>query len=246
MADSRPMIVVPCYNEASRLDLEAFEELLDVFDLLFVDDGSSDATGEMLHGAADGHERIHAMSLPKNCGKAEAVRQGVVRAFAQGAPVVGYLDADLATPAGEMVRMHRKLEDSGAVVVLGSRVKMLGRKIERNEYRHWLGRLFATGASMVLRLPVYDTQCGAKLFRSVPTVHSGFSEPFSASWAFDVELLGRLLVPLDGSAGLSNSDFLEVPLHNWMDVAGSKLTRRAMLRALRDLAVIGTALSARR
>ena len=73
-------------------------------------------------------------------------------------------------------------------------------------------------ASIILKLPVYDTQCGAKAFRASAALSRALEEPFHARWAFDVELIGRLL-----ANGLGCRDFVEVPLRRWVDVGGSRL-----------------------
>ena len=104
MSESGVCIVVPCYNEAERFDAEAFAravgELEDV-SFMLVDDGSSDATLEVLETLAKRHpERVRVLALETNSGKAEAVRQGMLRAFVSGAAMAGYWDADLATPLG--------------------------------------------------------------------------------------------------------------------------------------------------
>ena len=96
---------------------------------------------------------------------------------------------------------------------------LLGHRIERSWARHYLGRLFATASSQVLGLPVYDTQCGAKVFRDGPALRAALATPFTSRWAFDVELLGRLGTGADRR-------FLEVPLERWHDVGGSKLRPR--------------------
>ena len=77
------------------------------------------------------------------------------------------------------------------VGVFGSRIRRLGAAITRDPLRHYFGRVFATLASMVLDLAVYDTQCGAKLFRVNDDLRRAFGH-VSLRWIFDVELLARI------------------------------------------------------
>jgi glycosyltransferase involved in cell wall biosynthesis len=243
-------LVVPCYNEAARLDDQALLSLVDdVADLslILVNDGSTDATEARLTALSQASGgRIHCFNLPENRGKAEAVRQGLLRALDGPAAVVGYFDADLSTPPSELARLIAVIRESGASAVLGSRVSRLGSAIERGVLRHYLGRIFASAASLLLRANVYDTQCGAKLFQRNPTLQAALEEPFLSRWAFDVELLGRLLTGTNVVPALPARVFVEVPLLAWKDVPGSKLTGRAMARAARDLARIGITLRRRR
>jgi dolichyl-phosphate beta-glucosyltransferase len=233
---------VPCYDEARRLQLERVLEVRahDVA-VLFVNDGSKDQTGSLLEAFAAAHDGIGALQLEHNEGKAEAVRHGLLEAIRRGASVVGYLDADLATPPQEMLRVLDAL-GGRFQVALGSRVRLMGRHIERVPTRHYLGRVFATLASWSLSLPVYDTQCGAKAFRVTPALEAALSAPFESRWVFDVELIGRLLSPrTTGVVGLDTDAFVEVPLAVWTDVKGSKLTTKAMAGAALDLAKIARA-----
>ncbi|MGM0576035.1 MAG: glycosyltransferase [Myxococcota bacterium] len=231
-------VVIPCYNEADRLREEDVARLLEDERLrvLLVDDGSTDDTSDLLARiAADLGDRADFVVLPQNGGKAEAVRRGMLRAIGDGAPLVGYLDADFATPAEEMHRLLDVLEATDTRAAMGSRFARLGADIQRSPVRHYLGRVFATAASLVLRLRVYDCQCGAKLFRVDPTLELALSQPFRSRWIFDVELLGRLLAGGPGAPGWTADDLVEVPLERWHDVSGSKLSRTAMLRAGAEL-----------
>lgn len=235
-------IVVPCYNEETRLDTVAFESAVSragspVF--LFVDDGSTDRTLAVLESmAARVGQRCRVLSLPENRGKAEAVRLGLSAALAEGAERVGYWDADLATPLDVIDDFGRELDDRPEIeVVIGSRVRLLGRDIHRSAFRHYVGRVYAMMASLTLGLAIYDTQCGAKLFRRTHALERSLREPFRSPWAFDVELLQRLQA---GWRQPGDQQILEVPLLRWHDVGESKVSLRAGARAY--LFLLGLAL----
>ena len=239
-------IAIPCFNEAERLDPARVAELLALLPresrLVFVDDGSTDATATLLDRLATGEERIGVLALGTNRGKAEAVRLGLAHLAAAGCTVAGFTDADFATPPEEIARLARLCLDGEHSAIIGSRVALLGHRIERHPTRHYAGRLFATAASLTLGFEVYDTQCGCKFFRSGPALRAALAEPFTSRWSFDVELLGRLT--LDDPRSVDR--LLEVPLREWHDVAGSKMTLRSALRATADLWSVRRALRARR
>ncbi len=230
------IVVVPCYNEARRLDTRAFTQFRAAghwVEFLFVNDGSSDGTLDTLRGARSASpDTIRVRDQQPNQGKAEAVRGGMLEALDLGASYVGFWDADLATPLTALAPLLHVLDDRpGIDVVFGSRVKLLGRAIERHAWRHYLGRVFATLVSQLLRLEVYDTQCGAKLFRANAALRAVLAEPFRTSWLFDVEILARLIARSEqGTRGVAERVY-ELPLDEWRDVAGSKLTRGAYARA---------------
>ncbi len=223
----RACVVIPALDEASRLASGRVLELLADPDvtLVLVDDGSTDGTGAVMQNLAlraPGRVRVHA--LERNLGKAEAVRRGLADGIAQGAWAVGYLDADLAAPPSELLRLLGHLRAHPALrAVLGARVAMLGRDIRRRALRHYCGRVFATAASLALGLAVYDSQCGAKVFRVDATLRGAIAQPFADRWAFDVELLGRLLRGALGAPGWPPSAFEELPLERWHDGGDSKV-----------------------
>jgi dolichyl-phosphate beta-glucosyltransferase len=234
----RTCIVVPCYNEAARLDRQAFVAAVQRdpgLCFVFVNDGSRDATLQVLHElAASDPTRLRVVDQQPNQGKAAAVRAGMLHALTLGPEHAGYWDADLATPLEEVPRFVAVLDAHPELqVVFGSRVQLLGRTIERSSARHYLGRIFATVASTLLALPVYDTQCGAKLFRADPDTAALFGTPFEVNWTFDVELIARLIrLRADSGRTPAARAIYELPLDRWHDVAGSKVRPHDFVVAL--------------
>ena len=216
--------MVPCYNESQRLDGDAFvafAEKNEGVSFLFVNDGSRDNTLEVLNALAQRHPRLLVLDLEQNGGKAEAVRRGMLHAATEfQADFIGFWDADLATPLSEITRFIHIAANHGYKVVTGLRLLRLGAGVRRKKLRHYLGRCFATAASVMLGLPVYDTQCGAKLYRTevVPTL---FTEKFVTRWLFDVEILARYIVAYGRTA--ATNEIYEHPVFAWEDVAGSRL-----------------------
>jgi len=236
-------IVVPCYNEADRLDGDRFLAWLSShrhYRLRFVNDGSTDATLSCLKalGAAN-PAQVQVHELGSNVGKAEAVRRGLLAVLAEGsATYMGYFDADQSTPLTEAPRLVHALESSPLCrMALASRVLLMGRDIERKAWRHYLGRLYATLASRVLDLPVYDTQCGAKVMRICPEWRRLLASPFLTRWVFDVELISRI-VRFDREMRPDYDPrtlLVEVPVYRWVEVRGSKVTAFDGVVALADL-----------
>lgn len=232
-------IVVPCYNEGQRLKPLAFLAALQedpCLSFLFVNDGSRDDTLDILRSIkSESPARVDVMSLERNSGKAEAVRRGMLSAMEGRFENVGYWDADLATPLSAMRDFCAVLENREVEAVFGSRVRLLGRKVERRALRHYVGRAFATCASLLLDMSVYDTQCGAKIFKNSPALKAVFTRPFKVGWIFDVEMLARFPLVMNASSAEVSARWVEIPLLEWIDVKGSKLNATDYVRAAVEL-----------
>ena len=220
---SKTLLVIPHYNDAERLE-PFLEDLLCTlpahFSILVSDDGSLTEERkklEALIGRLAGTN--HGLKLRTPCytennqGKGSAVRRGWEQM--EGFSLIAFVDADGAVNASEIHRAENYLRshDSGADALFGSRVKMLGRSVQRSGLRHYSGRIFATLVSVTADLPAYDTQCGLKIIK---TEHYKKISPYLriAGFAFDVELCLFLLK--------SGAKIIEFPV-DWCDVAGSKV-----------------------
>jgi len=241
---ARCIIVIPCYNEESRFPAGHFSDFAAAhpdIGFFLVNDGSTDKTLAVLERTAAAHPgQVRVIDQARNGGKAEAVRSGILAALVEpGCLFAGFWDADLATPL-------EAISDLVAVatarpklaMVFGARVKLLGRFVERRAARHYLGRVFATVVSIALRLPIYDTQCGAKIFRVTPEARQLFAERFCSRWVFDVEIIARHIRQCRYDMPLVERSIYEYPLTEWRDIDGSRLRPRDFFRAFFDVLTI--------
>jgi dolichyl-phosphate beta-glucosyltransferase len=220
-------IVIPCYNEENRLNINNFRTFLMFnpnYHLCFVNDGSTDNTATLLNNLRKGFEQqISVYHCTQNGGKAEAVRQGMMYVLENSDhEYIGFLDADLSTDFVSFDQLVQQLDQQPQVkLVVGSRVKRLGAEITRTLKRHLIGRTIATIIGIMLEMPIYDTQCGAKVFRR-EIVKSLFQNSFNSKWLFDVELFFRLR----NSVGIEKATawIYEHPLQRWVHVGDSKIS----------------------
>lgn len=217
---SKICIVIPCFNEAFRIQAKEFLKFLEEnppYEILFVNDGSTDNTIEKLTFIKNNHpSRVDIITLSPNQGKASAVRDGVLWAHHKNQyEIIGFIDADLSVPFNEIHNIVGYL-NGNVVMVFGSRIKIYGSNINRVFYRHILGRVFATIASLYLKKSIYDSQCGIKFFKS-HIIESLFHEKFKTNWIFDLELFERYFKKNDANS------ILEIPLKSWNDISGSKI-----------------------
>ena len=238
----KTIIVVPCYNESKRIKPNAFIAALEnesnLF-FLFVNDGSTDETLDMLYSIKERNlAQVDVLSLDLNSGKAEAVRRGLLKAMEGPFDNVGYWDADLATPLDAIDGFSRLLDSADVDIVIGSRVRLLGRMVERKAIRHYLGRIFATCASIMLNICIYDTQCGAKVFRNTVYLKKVFAKPFKVKWTFDVEMLARFSIVMRTTPCEVSSKWVEYPLSEWIDVKGSKIKGKDFVKSGFEFAVL--------
>ena len=213
-------IIIPFYNEVKRLNYEGFIEIFNSFsqyNFLLVDDGSTDKTIAVLEEFQSKFSSIKVLKLDKNVGKAEAIRSAVLSL--SDTDFISYYDADLATPFSELdMLIQFSIQNPNYKMVMGARIKLIGNGVKRSLKRHYFGRIFATIVSQfVLKVPVYDTQCGAKVI-DYEIAKQIFEQPFVSKWLFDVELLKRLQKTHDLSEVVK-----EIPLEKWEEIGNSKI-----------------------
>ncbi len=231
MTDLRPSlsVVIPAFNEAQRLrpTLARVMAFLDAsarsYELLVVDDGSSDATA-LVAGELVG-ERGRVIALGRNRGKGAAVRAGVLAS--RGARVL-VTDADLSTPIEQLAKLEAVLDAGAAVAVASRAVAGAELPVRQGPLRAAIGRGFNRFVRALGLSPLLDTQCGFKLFEG-EAARSLFAALEIEGFAFDVEVLARA-----ERAGLR---VVELPVL-WRNDADSRVRAFAGARAFADLAQI--------
>jgi dolichyl-phosphate beta-glucosyltransferase len=216
-------IIIPCFNEAERLNKAGFRDFLSLYPtrtLVFVNDGSTDATAAWIEDFnKELPQQVVAVHNTANKGKASAIAKGIEHCL-QKAPgtydLIGYLDADLSVSLEEMQRICTIVEEQQLDYGFGSRIKKLNATIDRSAFRHLTGRIIATIIDSRFQLGIYDTQCGAKVFRTA-LASSITDKLFLTRWLFDIEIFLRIRMATPAAKGA------EIPLLAWSSKKGSKL-----------------------
>ena len=183
---------MPCFNEALRLpaSLRTAGAYLDglgrTFELLLVDDGSSDGTAQLIQDAASAYDYVAAVVLPANRGKGRALAEGVARTHGR---LVLLSDADFSAPIEELPKLLSAL-NAGADIAIGSRAKRGAREVDQPLHRRLMGKSFNLLVQGILLPGLWDTQCGFKLFRG-DVARELFSQLQTDGFAYDVEILHR-------------------------------------------------------
>ncbi len=217
MPRPRLSVVIPAYNEALRISssLDKVSAYLAAqnyaSELIVVDDGSTDATPDLLRGFAASHPQTRIIRNQPNRGKGFTVRRGVLEA--QGEFVL-FTDADQSAPIEEIVKLLAALETHRADAAVGSRAldrRLIG--VAQPWYRQQAGRAFNLMVRAITGLKIHDTQCGFKLFRS-GVARRAFVLQRVTGFAFDAEVL-FLIVRQGGKV-------VEVPVR-WNDNPATKV-----------------------
>jgi len=209
-------IIIPAYNEETRLPatLQAVRTYLasggwEFTEIVVVNDGSRDATARVAQEAG-----ARVLENSGNRGKGYSVKHGVLEA--KGDWILA-TDADLSTPIGELDRLWRAAEGTGAKIAIGSRAidrSLVG--VHQPFAREMMGRLFNLVMRLITGLPFRDTQCGFKLFEA-RAARRIFERQRLDGFGFDVEVLF-----IARQLGYRS---IEVPVH-WNDVPGTTVNLR--------------------
>lgn len=209
-------VIIPAYNEQRRLPgtLESVHKYLTErgisFEILIVDDGSHDATAEIVETFAKDHGGVRLLSYHPNQGKGHAIRTGILSAKGD---LMLIDDADGSSPIQEVERLEAGIA-SGADIAIGSRAKPdESRKVQALAHRKFIGNTFNLIVQKLLLPGIYDTQCGFKLFKAA-VAHDVFSVSRINGYGFDVEVLHI--------AKLRGYKTTEIAI-NWHNVDGSKV-----------------------
>ncbi len=230
-------IIIPCYNESKRLPIEDFRHFFGAhpeISFVMANDGSKDNTLEVLNDLSKDYPQVEVYDGGVNRGKAHVVQAAIEHTLKNSdSDYIGFFDADLATPLDEILKFKTILEKKGNILMIcGSRIQRLGSNIRRKWLRHYFGRTFATAVSHILCLPVYDTQCGAKIL-SREAAKTTIGEPFISKWFFDVEIFARIIINIGYEECVDRC--FEYPLDTWIEKGDTRLTTKDFLRTPLEL-----------
>ncbi|MEA3254637.1 MAG: dolichyl-phosphate beta-glucosyltransferase [Candidatus Altiarchaeota archaeon] len=184
-------IVIPTYNEESRID-ESLDKIMKYmenqghrYEIILVDDGSCDNTVDVVKIFSAGNKNMRLIQNERNRGKGYSIRKGVLDA--KGGYIL-FSDADLSTPIEEIEKLLKYLEE-GYEVTIGSRdLPDSDIRLRQPFYREFSGKIFNRIARSITLLGIRDTQCGFKCFKK-DAAKTIFSRQRLDGFSFDVETL---------------------------------------------------------
>ena len=226
-------IIIPAYNERSRLPA-TLNRVIDymkvagwgAWEIVVVDDGSSDGTAEVAEAAHDANACVRVLRNPGNRGKGYAVRHGMLESKMDWRLLT---DADLSAPIEELEKLWNAVKDGAAEVAIGSRA--LDRSliaVHQTGFRETAGKMFNLVMQICIGLRLRDTQCGFKLFRG-DVADLVFARQQIERFGFDVE---ALFVAQNLGYRIA-----EIPVR-WSHVEGSKVGMLNGAQSFLDLAKI--------
>jgi glycosyltransferase involved in cell wall biosynthesis len=212
-------VIIPAYNEQSRLPetLERVSSFLigrnfEFWEMLVVDDGSTDQTAEMAEAYSRSNRNTRLLKNPGNRGKGYSIRHGMLAARGEWRL---FTDADLSAPIEDFAKLEHAVESKNAAVAIGSRgLSSSVIEVHQPAFRENAGKIFNLVMRAVTGLPFHDTQCGFKLF-SARAAETAFKLQRLEGFGFDVEVL--LIARLHGFR------IDEVPVR-WSHVEGTKVS----------------------
>ena len=225
------LLIIPFFNEEKRIEKAKFEKFASSNKnilLVLVNDGSSDQTGSILSSISSQYpDNVKIVNTKKNLGKSNAIRDGIL-SVNEKITYTGYLDGDLSTSFESFLPLFSEIKASNADAVFGSRIKKMDTHIERSAFRHVTGRIVATLVDNKFNIGCYDTQCGAKLFKT-ELLRVAIEKPFFTKWFFDIEIILRL------KKNYSTLNIAEIPLNSWIHKKGSKISFWSTFSVIKEL-----------
>ena len=221
------LLLIPVFNEAPRWNEDYFisisTALSENVDILFLNDGSTDTSLEKIQVLCNKSEAFKFLSSARNAGKAETIRKGIIYGITHGYNLVGFMDADGAFEAGDVVRImnvsaERILDSRKYQAIWSSRIKLAGRTIKRSGTRHFIGRLISNLIGVFSGNRPWDTQSGLKVFHLDDKFVQIVQTEFKTRWFFEVEIMQRY----SQKFGIEFKVW-EEPLDYWSDIRGSKI-----------------------
>lgn len=222
----RLKVIVPAFNEAGRLPmlLEQIQWCWKNLDcsrvqIIVADDGSCAQEfakmQELVQEVAKKlpNEVITYRRFSRNRGKGALLRDLLWEKT--DSDIIGFIDADGSVPFEEVLTLRSEMHAHQEWdVIVGSRWRSLGRNVIREGRRHFIGRLFATLLSTAFSMPVYDTQCGLKLFRAHTLTAPIKKLCTNRRWFLDTQLVIVLW--------FTGHHVVELPI-SWREIPGSKV-----------------------